>query len=75
MAPPKEKPMLLTHDKSPGGSLSSMSRPELIAHLCTLTAAYEADGLSFRKAMKAVAAETGLTNISIRRLIDLYPDN
>jgi hypothetical protein len=75
MVPPQEKPMLLAHDESPQGSLSSMSRPELIDHLRALTAAHEADGLSFRKAMKAVAADTGLTNISVRRLIDLYPDN
>jgi len=57
-------------------SLRFVQRSEAIVRLQGIVARRQAEqGLSFRRAMKAVAAEVGLTNIAVRRLIDLYPDN
>ena len=68
--------VLLAGDDDDPPSLVFLERSEAIAHLEARVRRRQRErGLSFRRAMKIVATEVGLTNVAVRRLIDLDPDN
>lgn len=69
-------PALVAVDDDVGPSLVFLQRHEAIEHLRACVARCERErGVSFRRAMKLVAPEVGLTNMAVRRLIDDDPDN
>jgi hypothetical protein len=59
---------------STGRRFIRVSRKELGRYLRGRTAAYERTGLSRRKAVRQVAAESGLGNLFVRRMVDPLGD-
>jgi hypothetical protein len=59
---------------SPPTSLDTRARIERIAQLTELVLSYESSGMFHRQAVREAAKMTGLHPMTIRRLIDLYPE-
>jgi hypothetical protein len=51
-----------------------LTRAELIADLTERVDVHRATGLTLRKAIRAVAEETGLSTLRTKRLVDVYPE-